>query len=502
MTIAPEVVPVSLDALPSMPAAAVRIVGLCDDPNVELKELAEAVALDPALSARILRIANSAAYSRGNDVTSVDRAMMLMGIKLVKLTALGFVVSDTLSGSLEDGSDVAGQVWRQCLVKAIACRELAQLAGLRSTPEAFLAGLFDGMGQLLAMVTRPELFGPMIQASPFPNPSEERAVLGMSTSELVRGALTTWGVPELYARVVEACDGDEAFDQSEVGRLAATLVLARAATCQLLGHPTDPAAAEPARVSLDLAVDAVDTIAVDLGTHVAGLADTMGIHLGAEVDFTALLAQARSKMIETTMQIAEESLRQTTQINDLEDQRDALRRESLTDRLTGLPNRRDFDETLHQEIENRITGRTVSGALGLAMIDIDHFKQVNDKYGHRAGDLVLAAVGATLAATSREGEMAARYGGEEFVLIMPIVESAEALAAAAERFRREIAAQQIDVDGLILNVTASIGAIAATSFASQDAATALTEAADRLLYQAKHGGRNTTRTEFVGPSVG
>lgn len=98
--------------------------------------------------------------------------------------------------------------------------------------------------------------------------------------------------------------------------------------------------------------------------------------------------------------------------------------------------------------------------------------------------------------------MAARYGGEEFVLIMPIVESAEALAAAAERFRREIAAQQIDVDGLILNVTASIGAIAATSFASQDAATALTEAADRLLYQAKHGGRNTTRTEFVGPSVG
>lgn len=177
------------------------------------------------------------------------------------------------------------------------------------------------------------------------------------------------------------------------------------------------------------------------------------------------------------------------------------------DALTGLANRKTFEDAFQQALRalpDRAGGSPEAPDTGcwLGIVDVDHFKQVNDTYGHRAGDLVLAAVGATLAATSREGEMAARYGGEEFVLIMPIVESAEALAAAAERFRREIAAQQIDVDGLILNVTASIGAIAATSFASQDAATALTEAADRLLYQAKHGGRNTTRTEFVGPSVG
>lgn len=503
MTLTPlQAAPVSLDSLPSMPAAAVRIVGLCDDPNVELSGLADAVALDPALSARILRIANSAAYSRGNEVTSLDRAMMLMGIKLVKLTALGFVVSSTLSDELDSGDDIASQVWRQCLVKAVACRELAQLAGLRATPEAFLAGLFDGMGQLLGVVTRGETYCPLIASDPFPDAEAERDTLGMTTSELVRAALRSWGVPELYARVLEDSDAEEpTFDQSEIGRLAAVVVLARQATKLLLGHPGDTEAADHAREALSLAEDAVDRIAVDLGGHVSDLAATLGVDLGAQVDFPALLTQARDQMIQTSMMIAEESMLQSSRINDLEGQRDELRRDALTDRLTGLPNRASFDDTLAAAVDDRLSGRTVSGALGVAMIDIDHFKTFNDTYGHRAGDAVLAAVGEALSACTRRGETVARYGGEEFVLVMPILESADDLASATERIRRVIASLEIDSEGLVLTVTASVGGVASSAIVGPEAASALVEAADRLLYQAKNGGRNTTRTDFRGTAT-
>lgn len=494
-----ETNPVSLDSLPSMPAAAVRIVGLCDDPNVELNGLADAVALDPALSARILRIANSAAYSRGNEVTSLDRAMMLMGLKLVKLTALGFVVSSTLSDELDGDDDVSSQVWRQCLVKAVACRELAQLARLRATPEAFLAGLFDGMGQLLGMVTRGEQYGALLRETPFPDADAERMVLGLGTNELVRVALRGWGVPGLYPTVLEAADSaDPDFDQSEVGQLAACLVLARQATSLLLGHPAEYERATAASKSLGLDELAVDAIAVDLGGHVRTLADTMGVDLGASVDFQALLAEARNQIIQASMQLAEESMLQSSRINDLEDEREEYRRDAFTDRLTGLPNRASFDDTIAEAVEDRLAGRTVTGALGVAMIDIDHFKRFNDTYGHRAGDKVLSSVGEAFRRSTRKGEIIARYGGEEFVLIMPIVESADALAAAAERIRREIGALRVDVDGLVLGVTASIGAVATAAIVSSEAAASLVEAADRLLYQAKNAGRNTCCTDFRG----
>ncbi len=451
MTMTPlETIPVSLDSLPSMPAAAVRIVGLCDDPNVELNGLADAVALDPALSARILRIANSAAYSRGNEVTSLDRAMMLMGLKLVKLTALGFVVSSTLSDELDGDDDVSSQVWRQCLVKAVACRELAQLARLRATPEAFLAGLFDGMGQLLGMVTRGEQYGALLRETPFPDAEAERMVLGLGTNELVRVALRGWGVPGLYPTVLEAADSAEPeFDQSEVGQLAACLVLARQATSLLLGHPAEYERATAASQSLGLDELAVDAIAVDLGGHVRTLADTMGVDLGASVDFQALLAEARNQIIQASMQLAEESMLQSSRINDLEDEREEYRRDAFTDRLTGLPNRpASTTRSPRRSRTDSLADR--HGALGVAMIDIDHFKRFNDTYGHRAGDKVLSSVGEAFRRSTRKGEILARYGGEEFVLIMPIVESADALAAAAERIRREVGALRVDVDGLVL----------------------------------------------------
>lgn len=165
--------------------------------------------------------------------------------------------------------------------------------------------------------------------------------------------------------------------------------------------------------------------------------------------------------------------------------REVLRRQSTTDELTGLYNRRWFDETLRRELFRAERKRA---ALAVVMIDLDHFKHMNDTYGHEAGDLVLRAVGQCLRDGVRRSDVACRYGGEELVLVLPECDGAAAVRCA-ETIRTAIEAlalQQGDV--LLPAVTASFG-VAVWPAHGDDAATLL-QSADRALYAAKHGGRN------------
>lgn len=161
-----------------------------------------------------------------------------------------------------------------------------------------------------------------------------------------------------------------------------------------------------------------------------------------------------------------------------------LAQETRLDALTGLTNRRGFDEALL-----RLVGRCARthDPLSLLLIDIDHFKAINDQLGHPAGDEVLRRLGATLAeARVRVEDVIARYGGEEFAVLLPGTDSDGALAVA-ERLRQAIAAAGLQrADGR--PVTASMGLAVATE-ASVDPRS-LVAAADAALYQAKLGGRD------------
>ena len=123
----------------------------------------------------------------------------------------------------------------------------------------------------------------------------------------------------------------------------------------------------------------------------------------------------------------------------------------------------------------------------MLVVDVDHVKTVNDRFGHAAGDRVLTAVAAVLDAAVREGDTAARLGGEEFVLVLPGAGREQALERA-ERVRREIAAARHLLGGEDLAVTVSVGVAVCPSEAT--GAAALLEAADRALYAVKATGRD------------
>jgi len=164
---------------------------------------------------------------------------------------------------------------------------------------------------------------------------------------------------------------------------------------------------------------------------------------------------------------------------------DALREASITDELTGLRNRRFLMSRLEEEI---MRSRRDSSSLGFLMMDLDHFKGINDSCGHPFGDLVLSTVAKGISGMLREYDIAARYGGEEFAVVASM-SSKQELAALAERIRQNIEKLHIQDKNVCMRVTTSIGVAA---LEEDDTSETLLKRADQALYQAKDEGRNRT----------
>jgi len=174
-----------------------------------------------------------------------------------------------------------------------------------------------------------------------------------------------------------------------------------------------------------------------------------------------------------------------------------LARLARYDSLTGIENRRQLDEELQRAVSSaQRYGHDVS----VLMIDIDHFKQVNDSWGHQVGDRVLSTVAATVDRNCRETDVVGRYGGDELCLVLP-QSSLEAAITAAEKLRAEIQAETISLpDGGSLSVTCSIGV--ASLLAGDDTVQTLLERADAALYRAKQAGRNRVHPPACNSATG
>lgn len=161
-----------------------------------------------------------------------------------------------------------------------------------------------------------------------------------------------------------------------------------------------------------------------------------------------------------------------------------LRRQAITDALTGLANRRHLLEVGEKELQRRVRSHE---PLALLMLDIDHFKHVNDTWGHPAGDEVIRSVAQACNAVVRITDTVGRLGGEEFAVLLPMT-NVTAAVEIAERLRQRIAAGQVVWQGQQISFQVSIGVAAATD--EQDTIAALIARADAALYLAKQAGRN------------
>lgn len=169
-----------------------------------------------------------------------------------------------------------------------------------------------------------------------------------------------------------------------------------------------------------------------------------------------------------------------------------LQQEAIHDSLTGLFNRRHLDEVLPIELAR---SKRANSPLTILMLDIDHFKNINDTHGHQVGDTVLQAVSNTLKTSVRAGDIVCRYGGEEFILVFPGMQAGDG-RARAEKIRMMIGSQTIRERDQLIGVTISIGGSVYPKDGNSD--DKLISLAYLALYRAKQNGRN--RVEFAEPN--
>jgi diguanylate cyclase (GGDEF)-like protein len=174
---------------------------------------------------------------------------------------------------------------------------------------------------------------------------------------------------------------------------------------------------------------------------------------------------------------------------------DVMQHQASHDHLTGLWNRRMILQQLDREVQRSARDRS---ALAVIIADIDHFKRINDTYGHAAGDTVLQQVAGRLRSVVRDCEYLSRYGGEEFLIVLPGC-TAEHAMSVAERARASIAADPMVVGGQPVSLRISLG-VATTVEAGVDLA-ALIATADAALYQAKAGGRDQVRQSALAATA-
>jgi diguanylate cyclase (GGDEF)-like protein len=170
---------------------------------------------------------------------------------------------------------------------------------------------------------------------------------------------------------------------------------------------------------------------------------------------------------------------------DLHVSRARVQKLALRDELTGLVNRHHFRERAAAALE---AGGTGDLPMSVILLDVDHFKDVNDTFGHAVGDLALKGIAAACAAIARPSDVLARYGGEEFALLLPMTDLRGAVLVA-EQMRQAVAARPIDRgDGQYLHATVSVGITSREG--SSGSLDTLLESADRALYHAKRTGRD------------
>lgn len=473
--------------LPTLAPVAVEVLRLADDENSSMKDITSTIETDPGLALRLLKLANTAAYNRGGEVSNINRAAMLLGLRTLKLVTLGFSLVSTLSSETID----AAILWRRSVVAAVIARRLAWETIPAAADDAFVAGLLSNLGKL-ALADEATYVDAFIRFGPWMRPSNEIEVLGFTSDAVTVGILGKWDLPDSMITAI-ADRGLEPGDEQQNDLAAVLRVCDHAAELLLTADDELGGAAAfdgltlTAAANLGMTIGDVETILEELRPELDEVLRMFDFEPVGQRAANDLVRDAHAKLVKISLETAGDLARTKEQNDSLLELNDRLEEAASTDPLTGLPNRRTFNAYL----TNRIAGRLRtprSTLLGLVMIDVDHFKRVNDRYGHGVGDEVLSEIGSRLLTGTRRGELPARIGGEEFALIMPET-TEEELPGATERLRDLIASSPIETSAGPLQITASIGASysAATSI---DTEGDMLEATDKALYEAKATGRN------------
>lgn len=482
--------------LPSLPAIAVRIIQEIKKDTSSISELADVISFDPALTAKILKVANSSFYSLPYKVESIEKAVNILGLEALKNIALSFVIVRGFKRNSEDEFDHEF-FWKRSITSAVSAELIATKLNIKHE-ETFVTSLLSDIGVLVMYLIRPDDYMRVIHkkiAERISTCEAEISFFDFDHQDVGSEILKEWGIPESiympisYHHNVQNCPTDikDAADVIMLSDIVSSVYHGNRSTKKF------DTLKQLLRIRLDMSERDVGEFVDSVAEKTIEILASFEIDAGDMKPYSQILQEANEELGKLNLSY-EQLVMELKQAKEMAEKlavealesKEKLRELAVRDGLTNLYNHRYFQELLDRELPRVERYRH---HLSLILIDIDHFKKINDTYGHPQGDLILRSIADVFDQTIRKPDTAARYGGEEFVIVLPETDIKGAVILA-ERLRKKVEEMQFNLDGKTVKVTISLGVTAYVPVEARKTKAEIIDAADKALYNSKNTGRN------------
>ncbi len=489
------------DELPTLPTVASKLITLTSRDDATLADIGELVAQDISLSARILKVSNSAFYSFPQQIGSIQQAVSILGMNAVRSLVLSFSFLTIKAGEVKNRFNFE-KFWEKSLASAVTARLILENVKGADTEEVFVSGLLQNLGELILARSFPEEYDKVLQAieeNQQDTFTAEEAVFGINHTVVGTEVAKSWGFPEVlliplqYHHHPDEYTGKNTTIRSTIRAVYLSDLLVnilfsdkpeiyhkqfRKEAGKLLGLTTE---------SIETILDQVHTKVKEAGTYFnLKIKTTKSVQeILQEANIRLSLINLDYDQMNKQLILAKINLENLTK--ELEAKNKILDNLANIDGLTGLYNHRYFQNVLDQEINRAVRH---GSSMSILMVDIDFFKKVNDTYGHQVGDFILSEFSKIIQENIRQYDILARYGGEEFVVLLPETTIEDALVVA-EKLRSIIEQTPFQDNREKYYITASFG-LANCTPATEDnfSKNTFINQADQALYEAKEKGRN------------
>lgn len=531
-------------SLYSLPAVVVEVLDLTSNPRVNIPALKACIETDPALTSKVLRVVNSSLFGLSKEVSDLNQALALLGVKPLKLLVLGFSLPDGLFAEL--AGEVLRGYWERTLTKAVAAREIAETFIHTPADEAFLAGLLQDLGQLVLMqrVGEPYIRFARVAIDEGHDLLElEEQTMGFNHTELTSRLLEDWGLPnQLYDSVaVAGLVGDDLEDQARSGKLAQTLHLAEILAELLAGRHEDawPRLLHFGQLYRGITEPQWSQLVASLRPKVEQLAEVLSLDLPDDLSYEQVLRSAHQRLVEVASDAAGELARLASRPPLVTDGATAEQMRSLSAAIarkssvdsplpaaTSAPSEparacaavaSAVGEANHQSgighyavhtsvaasddpalwgwlRSGIVTARQARQPLSLLLVEVDHYSDLVFQYGLDGAKHLMDRVAKVCADVDHPEVTSLQVREARFAIVLVDCDRREAAQLGREIVRavQRLSGNARDDD--TPDLTVSVGAVTVSLPPKNFQPQGLVDAADRCLYGARTAGGASVKT--------
>ena len=474
-------------SLPTLPTVAYKLISISSKEEIGMKDIADLISKDASLSAKVLKIANSALYNLPCKISTIHQAASRLGMNAIRNLTLSF---SFLSVKAKGKKDVFNyeKFWEQSLSNAVAAKLIMTETDKSDWEEIFIAGLLQNIGELFMAISFPQQYEQVLLEASHSGKDIveiEQQIIGADHAFIGYEVTKNWGFPAQLLTPIQYhhCPEDYKGNDKTFKMFVDVIYLSGIITNIL--YSNNPQKYHQKFLSesesmLNFDEEIIDKILKHVVSETTQTASLFGFHMENSKSIEEILKEANVAL--SAINIAYDQRNR-----ELEEKNKHLGKLANLDSLTELYNHGYFQSFLEKEMNLAIRKNST---ISLIMADVDSFKYFNDKYGHQAGDFILKEVSRLMRKALRDYDMLARYGGEEFAIVLVETNGQEA-QIVAEKLREQIALHTFIDNNNKYTITVSFGIAEMKPAVDTFTKNYFIGFADKALFQSKEKGGNS-----------